>query len=151
MLNGHKIAFVVEGFAEDDSQEDFGKAIRNLLSAKPSMLKAVTDELYHYFLDANDNEYRDEDDQVEISSPDDVWRCVNFGEEVHIERRGYGDGGVYASFECGCEWEEEHGLQIVFKNGNAVCKIGPYDGHLTNSDAYDDESLENVIYVRVGQ
>ena len=45
-----------------------------------------------------------------------------------------------------CDWEEEHGLQIVFKNGLTINKIGPYDGHCTNSDAYDDESLEDIIY-----
>ena len=45
-----------------------------------------------------------------------------------------------------CGWEEEHGLQLVLKNGLKVNKLGGYDGHLTNSDAFDDESLEHVIY-----
>ncbi len=47
---------------------------------------------------------------------------------------------------CGsCDWEREHGLQIVFKQGLFVNKVGAFDGHLTNSDAYANEELENVI------
>jgi hypothetical protein len=28
----------------------------------------------------------------------------------------------------------------------SVTKVGPHNGHLTNSDAYADDDLENVIY-----
>ncbi|HEY7328274.1 MAG TPA: hypothetical protein VH592_11565 [Gemmataceae bacterium] len=63
-----------------------------------------------------------------------------------VSRRAYGDKGIYISVECGCEWEQEHGLQLVLRNGLKVNKLGGYDGHLTNSDAFDDESLEHVIY-----
>jgi hypothetical protein len=63
-----------------------------------------------------------------------------------VSRRAYGDKGVYVSIECNCDWEPEHGLQIVLKNGSEVTKVGPYDGHLTNSDAYADSTLEGVVY-----
>jgi hypothetical protein len=87
-----------------------------------------------------------DDDFKPIESPADVWKCVHLGSQPTVSRRAYGDKGIYISLECGCDWEEEHGLQIVFKNGLKVNKVGPFDGHLTNSDAYDDESLEDVIY-----
>lgn len=38
---------------------------------------------------------------------------------------------------CGCEWEEEHGLQLVFKEGKKLTRISGYDGHITAADAYD--------------
>jgi hypothetical protein len=63
-----------------------------------------------------------------------------------VRRRPYADKGIYISVECGCEWEQEHGLQIVLKSGLKVNKLGGYDGHFTNSDAFDDEGLEHVIY-----
>jgi len=47
-----------------------------------------------------------------------------------------------ATIECGCNWEREHGLQIVLREGLSVTKLGPYDGHLTNADS----SLESVVY-----
>jgi hypothetical protein len=34
----------------------------------------------------------------------------------------------------------------MMSNGLRVNKIGPYDGHLTNSDAYAHDELEDVIY-----
>jgi len=63
-----------------------------------------------------------------------------------VSRRAYGDKGIYVSLECNCNWEPEHGLQLVFKNGSTIKKVGPYDGHLANSDAYADDRLENVVY-----
>jgi len=83
---------------------------------------------------------------VSIESPSEVWRHVQFGSEPFVTRRAYGDQGIYVSIECGCDWEPEHGLQIVLKNGERVVKVGAYDGHLTNSDAYADDSLEDVVY-----
>ena len=64
----------------------------------------------------------------------------------HYTRRPHGDELVYISLACSCEWEQEHGLQIVFKQGLYINKVGPYNGHLTNSDAYGNDKLENVIY-----
>ena len=81
-----------------------------------------------------------------IKSPGGVWAHVRLGSEPTVSRRSYGDKGIYISLECGCDWEKEHGMQIVFKNGLKVNKVGPFDGHLTNADAYDDDSLENVVY-----
>lgn len=63
-----------------------------------------------------------------------------------VTRRPYGDKRIYISLECGCDWEREHGLQIVFKEGQYVNKLGPYDGHLTNSDAFADDALEDIVY-----
>lgn len=151
LLGGQPVAFVLEGYEDDSNPDEFRLAIRNLIEADQAVLQAVTADLHRFYLDTNDNEYREPDDQIEISSPSGVWQNVKYGDRIVIERRGYGDEKVYASLECDCDWEEEHGLQIVLRNGNRVCKVGPYDGHLTNSDAYDDESFEDVVYVPVDQ
>ena len=82
-----------------------------------------------------------------IAKPADIWRHVEFGDELQIARRAYGDKGVYVSVSCECDWEDEHGLQLVFKNGLVVNKVGAYDGHLTNSDAFADPRYEDVVYV----
>lgn len=149
-LGDSECVFILEGYADDDAKEDFHVAIQNLLRLDRTAIDAVSGEAYQYYRDANDNVYRDEEDQVVIDTAADVWSHVDFGDEIQMSRRHYGDRQVYASIECNCDWEEEHGLQIVLKNGAAVSKLGPYDGHLTNSDAYADDSLEDVIYKRVG-
>jgi hypothetical protein len=63
-----------------------------------------------------------------------------------VSRRPYGDELIYISLACAGDWEREHGLQVVFKQGLLVNKVGPFDGHLTNSDAYANKELEDVIY-----
>lgn len=147
LLSDREMAIAIEGYDEDGAKEDFTETVKNLLAAKPQVLQDVSHHLHAYFLDQNNNEFREDDDQIEISDPEKVWEYIDFGDEIKVERRGYGDEGIYASLECSCDWEDEHGLQIVLKNGNVVCKVGPYDGHPTNSDAYDDDSFEEVIYV----
>ena len=39
----------------------------------------------------------------------------------------------YVNFEGEVPWEPEHGLQLVFDATGAVCRVGPYTGHLTVS------------------
>jgi hypothetical protein len=53
---------------------------------------------------------------------------------------------AHVSVECECDWEPEHGLQIVVRDGAAVTKVGPFDGHLTNAAAYANDALHDVIY-----
>ncbi len=87
-----------------------------------------------------------EEGKPPIKSADELWQHVQLGSEPMVTRRPYGDEGIYISVECGCDWEEEHGLQLVLKNGLKINKLGGYDGHLTNSDAFDNERLEHVVY-----
>lgn len=85
---------------------------------------------------------------VSRDAPAGVWKHVHFGSEAMVERRDAAVRTVYVSLECNCDWEVEHGLQIVLRHGNRVCKVEPYDGHLTNADAFNDPALEGVVYRR---
>ena len=149
VLGGKQCRIVVEGYDDDAQKDDFRAAIAHFLAIDASVLKAVEGDVFQYYQDCKDG--FDDDEMVEMESPAEVWDHVQLGDEPVVSRRSYGDEGIYISLECNCDWEEEHGLQIVFKNGQKVNKIGPYDGHLTNSDAYADETLEDVVYVRLGQ
>jgi hypothetical protein len=103
--------------------------------------------VFAYYQDAFADLDEDEEGYVEIPHPDDVWNHVGAGAEVMVARSDLDDPAVYVSIECDCTWEPEHGLQIVFRGGRTVCKVGPYDGHMTNAHAYDRDDLDNVIYV----
>lgn len=146
VLGGKSCRIVVRRYDEDSNREDFHTAIPNFLSIDQFVMKAAEPHVYRYYKDCYEGYGSEEDGFPLINAPKDVWRHVRLGSEPMVERRHYGDKGIYISLECGCDWEEEHGLQIVFKNGLSVNKVGAYDGHLTNSDAYDDEDLEDVIY-----
>jgi hypothetical protein len=143
MFGGKECRIVLEGYDEDERKEDFQVAIANLLSGSPAVLREADEPLYRYYKDLEEWWLENGNDPI---APADVWQHVRLGGEPMVSRRPYGDKGIYISVECGCDWEEEHGLQLVLKNGLKINKLGGYDGHLTNSDAFADDSLENVIY-----
>jgi len=146
IFNGMDCRVVLEGYDDDSEKEDFHLAIANLLSAPPSALKAAERFIYQYYLDIFNYYGELEDAFPRIETAASIWSHVQLGDEPIVSRRHDGDRGIYVSLECNCDWEPEHGLQIVFRNGNEISKVGPYDGHLTNSDAFDDATLEGVVY-----
>ena len=144
MFGGQPCRIVLEGYADDPDQDAFHAAVANLLAATPAVLRAADEPLFRYYKDFE--EYWVGDGHAPIASADELWRHVRLGDEPMVSRRPHGDRGVYVSVECGCDWEEEHGLQLVFKGGLRVTKLGGYDGHLSNADAFADGSLEDVVY-----
>lgn len=139
--------FIVEGYVEDTMKEDFHQAIKHFIALKKLQLKDAEPHLLAYYQDTVAH-HPAPGDIPTITQAADVWSHIDFGFEVTVRRRADGDRAVYLSFECNCDWEPEHGLQLVFKNGNVIAKLGPFDGHLTNADAYGDPALEDVVYRR---
>jgi len=145
-LGGEQFEFVLEDYDADEAKEAFHEAIENFLAIDESVLKNAQDDLYQYYRDTCAQLAPDDDCYVEIASPDDIWKHIEFGHTLMVSRRPYGDRLVYISLECACDWAYEHGLQIVFKQGLYINKVGPFDGHLTQSDAYANDKLEHVVY-----
>jgi hypothetical protein len=38
---------------------------------------------------------------------------------------------VFVTLACECDWEEEHGLQLVYREGKTLTRVSEQDGHLT--------------------
>jgi hypothetical protein len=146
VLGGQMCRIIVDGYDDDPDPEDFHAVIRNFLSADTRVLTDAESHIFRYYQDCNAVWEPEDEEYIVIDSPSGVWQHIRFGTEPTVSRRQYGDQRVYVSLECECDWEPEHGLQIVFEEGLRVNKVGGYDGHLTNSDAYDDARLEEVIY-----
>ena len=143
-LGGHSLDIVLDADCAGDARnEDVDRAIRSFTALEPAALADVDEHVFHYYLDCKRDLEAVGQECVEIGSARDVWKHVQFGFEATVGRRE-DDGKVYVSLECNCDWEPEHGLQLVFDEGRRVNKVGPFDGHLTNADAYDDPSLEEV-------
>jgi hypothetical protein len=151
-LGNKACRFELKQYRQDSNPQEVHTAIANILSASHSVLTDAQDHLYDY--------YRDMSELFAahgwpapplIKGPGGVWEHVHFGDTLYIERlrKGSPEDGIYASLECGCNWEREHGLQIVFHNGLRITKVGPFDGHLTNARAFADPSLYGVIYHRI--
>ncbi|MFI0410437.1 DUF6985 domain-containing protein [Actinomadura sp. 3N508] len=148
VLGNAPCRFIVDGYADDAAPEEFHAAIQTFLALDASALTAATPSIFAYYRDITDDVLASGDDDwyVEIAGPDDVLDHVRLGNEPMVTRDLGGDDHVYVSLECECDWEEEHGLQIVFRDGRTVTKVGPYDGHLTNSSAWADDSLDGIVY-----
>jgi hypothetical protein len=143
VLRGEACCVVVDGYDGDPRPEDFHAAIASFLALDATALEQAAPFVFAYYKDCVGAAGA----PATIASAADVWRHVSFGGEPQVQRRAHGDKGVYVSVECNCEWEGEHGLQLVFKGGRVVNKVGAFDGHLTNSDAYGDPRFEDVVYV----
>jgi hypothetical protein len=65
-----------------------------------------------------------------ISDPSEIWKHVSI-EEIEIRKdTRRGEPPFYIVLHCGCDWEEEHGLQLVYRSGSELTRVGPDDGNV---------------------
>jgi hypothetical protein len=147
-LGGAMCQIVLDGYDDDPDSDEVHAAIHTFLSMDDSALRAAAPAIFEYYRYITEAVIDDDDMDwyVEVTDPDDVWNHIEVGPYAIVRR----DGRVYVSVECECDWEPEHGLQIVFRDGRTVTKVGPYNGHLTNNSAYGRPDLEDVVYHRPG-
>jgi hypothetical protein len=124
---------------------EFETAVRNFLRLPDGWLESCSPYLWEYYRDMI--ELIGEEDIDPIDADDDILTRIELDSVIEV-RRDCDESEVYVSFGGGCDWEIEHGLQITLRNGNVLAKVGDYDGHVSNADAYDREDLRNVVYVK---
>jgi hypothetical protein len=82
-----------------------------------------TQKVYDYYLEILKYGYTS---PLKIDTPQDIWNFVNPNEIIiHWDE----SGDYYLCVDCDCEWEQEHGLQLVFKNGITLTRASGNDGH----------------------
>ena len=139
---------VTEDHVADEDKRAVHEAVAAFLAVDRRALGAASAAVFAYYLDTVRlvREQGWDLEMPEISDPDAVWDYVSFGRDFHVDRDPR-DGQVFVSVECECAWQPEQGLQIVVRGGHTVSKVGPFDGHLTNADAFGREGLDSVVYV----
>jgi hypothetical protein len=147
-LTGCESEIVLEGYVEGEAKREFEEAVDNFLSLGPEALRFCERWVFEYYQDTC--AYSEECDilLVSIGSAAEIWSHVRFGEVITVSRRADGDRAVYISIACECDWEPAQGLQLVFRKGEHVAKVGPIDGYLSNADAFGRPELEHIVYVR---
>jgi hypothetical protein len=138
---------LLDGYDDDPAKDEFHAVIARFLTIGESVLKAAARPIFEYYQDITSC-LTDDEISVSLSSPDEVWEHIHAGDEVFVKRESHRDRHVYISVEFVCDWEPEHGLQIVFRGGQVVTRVGPYDGRLTNAAAYAGDDLAGVVYHR---
>jgi hypothetical protein len=132
VLGGGRFHVFLDGYDDDPDRDETHAVIGAFLDLDASVLRAAAPAVYDYYLDTVvDLRAAGLEVPVRIGGPDEVFDHVRFGEITVVRDGAEGDGPVYVSIECECAWEPEHGLQIVFREGRSVTKVGPYDGELT--------------------
>jgi hypothetical protein len=79
-----------------------------------------------------------------IKSADRVWNHVR-PSEIFVSRRSRRDKLIYVQITAHCDWEPEHGLQIIYRRGAELSRVSDQDGHLTYTDAHDLPEAEDKI------
>jgi hypothetical protein len=121
-------------------------ALARFLALGPADRRGDSRHVYAYYRDFRDwVESEPIDARMGVPArPEDIWRHVR-PTGAHAIRRG-GDPHVYIAVEAECDWEEEHGLMLVWCDGARLTKCGGFDGHPTNVNASADPALADVVY-----
>ena len=80
----------------------------------------------------------------DIEDKNEIWNFI-YPQDIYLTRRHRRDEDIYINLTCECEWEQEHGLQLVFRQGKKLTRISNQDGHLTEADAYDKPDEEDEL------
>jgi len=133
-FDGHELTFTLDTLSDDDS-EAIEDAIRSFLSLGTEDRLAAGLHVfrnYQHMLEAVGSE----DLTCSITAVDEVWSHVH-PTEVFVSKRGRRDDAIYIQITAECDWEIEHGLQIIYRGGSTLSRVSDQDGHLTYTDAYD--------------
>jgi hypothetical protein len=140
---GVRIAFVIEDLAEDRSPHEFTAAVRRFLDLTLVDRDQTASHVFKNYTDFVEA-VGPENVDVVVSQPKEVWARVH-PTAIHVSRRHRRDQKVYVQITAECDWEPEHGLQIVYREGNQLSRVSSQDGHLTHTDAYDLAEDEDRI------
>ena len=148
-LKNEKLAIIFIDFLPEKDQsfiEDADNALRNFLGMTIDDRNLISQKVYRNCMDFLDTIDFDEpdDDLRKITAVNDIWNFV-YPAEIYLSRRNRRDKDIYLSIDCDCEWEQEHGLQLVFRQGKKLTRISARDGHLTDADAYDKPDDEDEL------
>jgi len=142
LLNGDSLIFTFDSLTAEDEAD-----VRSAIDAFLDLGSAARDEMGKYIF-ANYQRMADmvseEDLGCKISEESEVWEYVH-PTEIYVSRRHRGDQSIYISISAECDWEVEHGLQMVFRRGERLSRVSDQDGHLTHADAYDTPENEDKI------
>lgn len=115
-----KVVFTDAAFEEYMVAAD--QALQDLLKLTSIDREKDSHYVYKYYLQTL--EFLDIE-PLDLKSENNIW---NFVRPIEIHINWPADKPVYLLVSCECKWEEEHGLQLVFKNGKLTRASG-HDGH----------------------
>jgi len=124
-FDGLLMTFALMGF-EDIDESRVESAVSVFLSLTAEDRHADAPDVFRNYRDSIDH-YEDDLD-LNIDSPGKVWDFVQPTEI--LVKSGFREETVYVYILAECDWEIEHGLQLIYKDGSKLVKVsGQGEGH----------------------
>lgn len=129
--------------------DEADQALTNFLKLNAEDRNLISELAYKNCMDfLEEVEYDEADEPLrQISDKHEIWKFIQ-PTEIYVSRRPYKEQDIYVQIACECDWEQEHGLQLVFRQGKKLTRISDQDGHLTAADAYDKPDEEDELLSR---
>lgn len=148
-FDNQKMQIIFMDFTPEDDLEfinEADEALKLFFNKSKSDRLALSNLVYKNCMNFLNTIGDDEDDKKlwEIKDQNEIWRFVQ-PNEIYITRRPYKDKSIYIDISCECEWEQEHGLKLVFKKGKQITRVSEIDGHLTDADAFGKPDSEDEL------
>ncbi|BCU76678.1 hypothetical protein [Luteolibacter sp. LG18] len=142
-FDGSELTFTFDGLSEEYA-DAARKAVNAFLALGANDRTAASPYVYENYRHVKEAS-GDAKIGFQIASPEEVWRHVH-PSEIFVSQRGRRDDLLYVSITAECDWEPEHGLQIVYRKGCELSRVSYQDGHLTHTDAYDlPEEQDQIV------
>ncbi len=98
-------------------------------AAATPMLENCRDFLEDVLPDFDREEWPEAYAMLEIQDPMEIWSYVH-PETIYVLRSDKAEGHIFIKLTCECDWEEEHGLQLIYRDGEMLTRVSEQDGHL---------------------
>ncbi len=152
-FDGKKMTITFANFEPEEDKtflDESDQALENFFKLNTKDKNAITKLVYKNctdYLEATDfgSYYADVEKRLrEIQHEDEIWNFV-YPTEIYVQRRHRRDKDIYISIACDCEWDDEHCLQFVFRQGKKLTRVSEQDGHLTEADAWNISDEEDEL------
>ena len=145
--NPYKVTFM--GFIPEEDPDfvmEADRALTSFLQKSEQDRLGLSQLVYQHCMDfLNEIGYDEADKPLwDIKDATAIWKFV-YPHDLYVSRRNRRDKDIYLNLACNCQWEQEHGLQLVFRQGKQLTRISDQDGHLTEADAYDIPDAEDTL------
>ncbi|MFN4364780.1 DUF6985 domain-containing protein [Chryseobacterium hispalense] len=126
--------------------DEADQALTNFLKLNTDDRNLISELAYKNCIDFLDAVGFDEEDEPlrQITNKNEIWKFIQ-PTEIYVTRRPYKEQDIYVQIACECACEQEHGLQLIFRQGKQLTRISDQDGHLTEADAYDKPDEEDKL------
>jgi hypothetical protein len=142
-------------FEAEDHLREFAPSVLRFFALTTDDRDRVSHHVYAYFRDFADMIGFDagwiESGMESITEPSSkIWEFVYPSKLSAARAWEIGNRDIerpYVDLVAGCGWEEEHGLQMSWRDGTELIKVSGYDGHVTNGHAYNDPRKDAYVYL----